>query len=111
MNVFDDPAADVVEVRRGGRLDLVALIGESRGVAFVSVDGAPAVRVQRRRSDVWRCAAHGRPSLPCRHVDDVIRAVTHLDIEDQTLSAGTVPATLKGKNHDRGTDCPGGAHR
>lgn len=76
LSPFGNPAADVVEVRRGDELDLVALIGAAPGVAFVSITGAIPVRV-RRRDDSWRCDVHDSPPQ-CRHIEDAMHATDHL---------------------------------
>ena len=90
MSIYDDPAADVVEVIRGDELDLVALIGATHGVAFVSIADGDQVRVSRRRADAWRCDEHGYASpsrARCRHIDSAIHAANHLDREDYAVGA------------------------
>ena len=83
---FDSPAADVVEVHHGDELDLVALLGEHRHIAYVSVTDAPAVRVTRRRPGLWRCDEHRYPKPPCRHVADVLHTLDHLATESTQTS-------------------------
>lgn len=84
MSPFDHPSADIVEVQQGDELDVVAVMGRYRALAFVSVANGEAVRLRLRSSRQWRCDEHGLQSRPlCRHAEDVIHALAHLKREDR----------------------------
>lgn len=81
LTPFDNPFADIVEVQRDDELDVVALVGQHRALAFVSIADTDATRLRLRDQDVWRCDEHN--AQPCRHSDDVRHALAHLEHEDR----------------------------
>lgn len=83
MSPFNRTDADIVEIWRDTQLDLVAFVGTTGAVAYVSISNGPPVRLRRRWSRGWHCDDHGLTNPRCRHADDVRHAIAHLDREDR----------------------------
>jgi hypothetical protein len=86
LTPFDNPFADIVEVQRDDGLDVVAVVGKQRALAFVSITDSTAIRLRLRDGDVWLCDEHR--VQPCRHSDDVRHALAHLEREDRQGAQG-----------------------